>query len=412
MTLNSLDAKKIISALKSGVVPNTSVESLLVSREPELAELNRCLQLTQAGNGVTKFISGAYGSGKTFLLHSLHQQAIDDNFIVARMQLNQSFTMNKWADLYRQAMHNLSVESAEVIDTGFEEMFKCWLTKLQSYENRSQAFEEISHITAQLSQYHGDYARAFIAYIRAKIQKNQDTSLAAASWIKGETNMPAKLKAEFGIKGQVDRSNALLFLKTFTRLVNLLKYNGLVILIDELETAMHQRSDIRHSIYENLRYIVDGTSSGEFPNCLFVFVGTDDLFKDSEKGICTYGPLAQRLRISDNDISLGFRDLRQPIIHLRALEKPDIDKLTQNILAIHKQAYNWSPEHNWEAIRNWSLFNCRQGNELKFPINTRTYIQNVVDILDTMEQGTNLSIFKMPLNLVENNGGFTFVPRK
>ena len=411
MTLTTADAKKIILALKNGVVPNTNLGRLLVSRTDELQEFERCFQLTKDGNGITKFITGDYGTGKTFLLHEIHNIALQNNFIVSRMQLNQSFTMNKWEDLYRQMMHHLSVTSSEIIDTGFEEMFDYWISHLKSYGDRTQAAKEISEITSELSQYHGDYTRAFLAFIRAKIQKNQETSLAAASWIKGETNMPASLKSDFGIKGQVDRSNALLFFKTFIRLATLLNYSGQVILIDELETAIHQRSDIRHTIFENLRYIIDGCGSGEFAHCLFVFVGTEELFNHPEKGIHTYEPLAQRLRISSKDIPLGYRDLQLPIIRLQALQKFEIDDLTQNIISIHKQAFDWFPPYDWESIRNWSLFNCRQGNELKFPINTRRYIQNTVDILDTLQQGTNLSIFNMPLQLVESNGRFTFSSR-
>jgi len=411
--LSTSDATKIITALKNGVVPNVSTDALLAGREHEIAEISRCLKLAEKDHSIFKLITGDYGSGKSMLLHKVHLLSIENNFVVSKIQLHQGFTLNKWEDMYRQVMHNLSIQNLDVINTGFEQIFDKWLTKLRTYTDSTVASKEIHDVTSAISQLNGDFTRAFLAYIRARIQNNGDAANAASSWIKGETNMPASLKAQFGIKGQIDRTNALSFLKTFVKLITLLNYQGLIILVDELESVMHQRSDIRQIIYENIRYLIDGCSSNEFVNCMFVFVGTNELFANEQRGIRSYEPLSQRLRSGFEHVPVEFRDLRQPVIQIPPLYKNDIDKLTNNIISIHSLAYYWNPNYEWETIQNWALFNCRQGNELKFPINTRKYIQSIVDILDSLQQGKMMSIFKIPLQIIESsNNSFSFTNKR
>lgn len=404
------EARAILTALKSGVVPRTRPELLLAGRKDEMVEFSRCLQLVAEGNGVAKFIVGDYGSGKSFLLQRIHQQAVRQNFIVSRLSLQQGFRLNKWEDFYSQMMHNLSVKSLEVIDTGFEEMFQMWIDELRSPLNRDSANQKIAAVINDISQYNGDFARAFLSYIRSIINHSNDTALAAASWIKGETNMPAALKATFGIKGHIDRSNALLFLKTFVRLACLMQYKGQVILVDELESALNQRSDIRNTIYDNLRFIVDGCASGEFANCLFVFVSTDQLIKNEQAGLLSCEPLAQRLRIDKNFNQTGVQDLRQPVMRLALLDIHAIDELTKKVLSLYKTAWDWQPSNSWASMRNWALFQSRDGNELQMPMNTRRYVQNLTDICDMMLDGKPLGILSMPLRLVERDGKYLLKP--
>ncbi|OEH84892.1 hypothetical protein BHU72_06775 [Desulfuribacillus stibiiarsenatis] len=407
----NMDAKLMIHSLKNGIVPKSSVDSILVSREAEIIELQRNLDLVAEGNGSMKFISGDYGVGKSFLLQHVHNMATRQNFIVSRLQLNHSFTLNKWDELYYQFMHNLSIESVTITEKGFEEIFNQWIKKLQSYEDSTLASKEIYEVTQVISQYHGDFARVFISFIRAKIQKDIELMDATSSWIKGEKNMPQSLKTKFGIKGHVDRNNALDFLKAFIKLSTLLGYQGIILLIDELETALHVRSDIRQVIYENLRFLFDSCISGEIHNCMFLLVGTNELLQNSERGIPTYEPLAQRLRITASSLNNGFTDV-QPVIHLKSMQPEDLTTLTAKILVIYEEANDWKSPFHYETIRNWVLFSCREGNELKFPMNIRVYIQKLIDILDILAQGKELPLLRVPLQLVHFNGRYSFVNKK
>ena len=260
-----------------------------------------------------------------------------------------------------------------------------------------------------LNNYNSSFARAFLVYIKAKTNRDTELSGAASSWIKGEKNIPAHLKARFDVKGDIDRQNSMDVLKAFTRLINLLGYKGMVILIDELELLMNMRADLRKSAYENLRYLVDSSGANEFSNCLFVFAATEEFFEDSEKGIKTYAALHQRIGTGPDKSGSSFPDRRRPVMNLSKLNLEDIQALTDKIVAVHLNAYNWNPKISNEAIRNWTLLEFKKTGNPIMPVNTRIFITKLIEILDIMEQNPNNKVYCSELRLVRKNGADTFV---
>jgi Cdc6-like AAA superfamily ATPase len=60
--------KKLINSFKNGIVPDHHLDFILTGRHLEIEEISRCFENTQNDIGSIKFITGPYGSGKTFLL--------------------------------------------------------------------------------------------------------------------------------------------------------------------------------------------------------------------------------------------------------------------------------------------------------------------------------------------------------
>ena len=60
------DNKKLINSFKNGVVPEHHLDFILTGRHHEIQEIKRCFENTQNDIGSIKFITGPYGSGKTF----------------------------------------------------------------------------------------------------------------------------------------------------------------------------------------------------------------------------------------------------------------------------------------------------------------------------------------------------------
>jgi hypothetical protein len=409
METNTAQARRVINALKFGVIPDTNLELLCTGRESEMEEFEGCLDMISEGNGAVKFISGAYGSGKSFLLGIFDQMAVQKGFLTAKTVISKSFGLNSLENLYYNVMHNLSLSGSNAQGTGFEEIFDSWVNRLQSYTDKEKASEEIKNVISTLNNYNSSFARAFLVYIKAKTNRDTELSNAASSWIKGEKNIPAHLKARFDVKGDIDRQNSMDALKAFIRLINLLGYKGMVILIDELELLMNMRSDLRKSAYENLRYLVDSSGAGEFSNCLFVFAATEELFEDSEKGIRTYDALHQRIGNGLEKSSSSFLDKRRPVMNLTKLNMEDIQALTDKIVAVHLDAYNWTPKISNEAIRNWTLLEFKKAGNPIMPVNTRIYITKVIEILDIMEQNPDNKVYCSELRLVKKNGADMFV---
>ena len=345
----------IINALKNGVVPQYGVEYLCVGRDKQLQEIIRGFNLIKENSGVVKIVSGEYGSGKTFFLQRMKLEALRNNFIVSSIKINQGFRLNHLQHLYYNIMHNLSILEDSEMDTSFEDIFDKWITKLQDMPS-NMASAEIEKILHALEKYNASFSRAITSYIRARINNDKELSATIASWLTGEENIPYHLKAKFDVIGKVDKINALDFLKAFIKLAKIVGYNGIVILVDELELVMNERVDIRCKAYENIRYIIDECTIGELNHIMFVFTATNDLLSDSEKGIMSYEALYQRLGNPVDKNNSALSDMRQPILRLPRLSDEDFMKITTNMYEIYKEVYNIKPSISIESIMNWALY--------------------------------------------------------
>lgn len=391
MLLNNFTAKQIINTLKNGVIPDADPDLLCTGRDNIVKEIDRCLDAVEAGGGYVKFITGEYGSGKSFMLNKIKKNALKRDFAVCRLQVNSSFNLASFDTLYYNIMHNISIKSSAA-GADFETMFGSWIGRMKLSYDKNRVYEEINEVVSSLENFNSSFARAFLTYIKARIAQDSELSNAAASWIKGEKNIPSHLKARFNVKGDIDRLSSMDSFKAFLHLVKLLGYSGMVILVDELELVMNYRSDIRKNCYENLRYLVDNTFGGDFANCMFVLAATDDFFEDSERGIKTYYALYQRLGehvtgVSDN------HDIRQPILHMSKLSHDELLSLTEKVIAIHRTAFSWTPSISPESARNWALVTLSRGKSSSQLVNTREYIKKLVELLDILEQNPGYSFF-------------------
>lgn len=401
MNLQSKQAQKAISSLKSGVVPNIDLDIICAGRESEMAEFTRCMEITEDGGSAVKFITGTYGSGKSFLLNLIGQKAIKDNFIVANIKVEKSFKFNKGEELYYQIMHNLTINDAKSKGTSFEEIFDLWINDLK--KDKENALIKMNKVISMLNDFNSSFAIAFTSYIKAKNKNDAEMSNAASGWIKGEKNITASLKAKFNVKSNIDKTNYMSFFKAMIQLFNLIGYKGLVVLVDELELIVNERSNIREATYENIRNIIDMSAAGEINNCMFVFTGTNELFENEEKGIKTYAALYKRLVSSYDSENIAFRDLRQPVIKIKGLNKADLIKLTKNIINIHSIAYNWTPVIEDKIIDNYSEIACSRFGSKITEANTREYSKKLIDALDIMQQNPGVDILK---NEVETFGEY------
>ena len=403
------EARRIINALKTGVIPDTDLDLLCVGRERMLKEFKRCIDMVEEGGSCVKFLSGEYGSGKSFMLSKVQQLALKRNFAVSRIQISRNTHLNNTDVFYYSIMHHLCTKSNTGGNAGFEELFNLWLERLKTNPSRDAATREIRDTVSSLNNYNSAFARAFLTYIKARIAQDSELSDAAAAWIKGEKNLPAAVKARFDVKGDIDKSNSMDSLKAFIHLLKLTGSNGLVILVDELELVMSLRVDIRKGCYENLRYIIDSCGENSFGNCMFVFAGTETIFEDPEKGIKTYQALDQRLGETSSKGNQGIYDMRQTVITLQKLDNEDLQSLTNRIVQLHQTACDWKPKISSEAARNWTLLTLSKEKGTGQPINTRAFIIKLVEILDILEQNPGYNLYNTELKMLNRNGVDMFV---
>lgn len=73
-------AYEILAALRLGGVPVVGLGEFAVGREAELAELDEQLDFVRQGKSAVKFVSGDYGSGKSFFCALVRERAFEKGF--------------------------------------------------------------------------------------------------------------------------------------------------------------------------------------------------------------------------------------------------------------------------------------------------------------------------------------------
>ena len=164
-----------------------------------------------------------------------------------------------------------------------------------------------------------DVSQDFISVIRAYFFAKQEGDIAKSgqllSWLSGSPNVSAQAKKSAGIKGEIDSKTALTYLKGILSILNSAGYKGLVIVLDEMETILRERRDVREKSMTGLRQITDAVES--FKGSLWIFTGTEEFF-DSPKGVKGLQPLYDRIGFK----KIGeFVNLRQPQLELKPLKE-------------------------------------------------------------------------------------------
>lgn len=392
------DNKKLINSFKNGVVPEHHLDFILTGRHHEIEELRRCFENTQNDIGSVKFITGPYGSGKTFLLNYSKNMALDLGFVVAKIEVDSNFKFYNLEHLYYHVMHNLYVQNSTYKKTSFENIFDLWIRKLKSDAYRNHAGKEISYVISEIGKYHQSFSRAFLSYIKGKISGDKELTDTIVSWLTGEGNIPYQLKEKFQIKGKIDKSNSIDFLKAFTKLITLLGYNGMIIMIDEMDYIINERSDIRQKSYYNLRHLIDLTISSQIPNTCFIFSGSHELFHNTEKGIPSYEALKQRLGTAIDTKKQTLLDLRQPVMHLKRLNFDVYSELGEKLTYIYKKVYDVNITISLESLKNWVFLTYKEQGKEYHEVTIREFITKYIEIMDIIHQNPNNHIFKSELS--------------
>jgi hypothetical protein len=329
-----LQSKAIINALRYGTPPAASSWQSF-GRENEIRAFDTQLTLIREGASSVKLMLGDFGTGKSELISALKRHALEKDYVIATLQIQDGFRFNKIDDFYYAIMHHLSVKHHTDGKASFNDLFEIWLNNLQNSPFPNQNRFEINAVCQALSQYNMNFARAFLSFMRARIQKNPEMQQVTTAWLTGERQIPHALKQKYGLTGFVDKTNTLDFLSAFCKLLTLLDYKGLVVFIDELDLIMDYRSDLRNAAYQNLKQLID---LGDLQHILFYFSGAKSLIEDADKGILSLPSLAQRLNYT-NPAAFDGTNLTQPISCLTPLSSEQLKSLGIKIASIYREAY-------------------------------------------------------------------------
>ncbi|QNO13940.1 DUF2791 family P-loop domain-containing protein [Alkalicella caledoniensis] len=264
----------------------------------ELAEISRCLEVVNRGYGSLKIICSEDDNSTSTIINSTKEQGLDNNFVLTEIKISNEFKVTSLQELYSNIMQNLIVQRQGVITpTSFEAIFQIWLERIRSYPDKNVAQGEIFSIISELEKHSVVFAKAFLSYIKSKINGDSESSSALASLLMGKNEDNCTV----GDKGLDQKQHEpIKFLKAFAKLVQYIGFSGILIIVDDLQLVLNERSDLRAGCYDVLKSLLDAIKSDTLQGCMFLFGSTYDIVEDQLRGFYSDYGLCQRLGSMDH----------------------------------------------------------------------------------------------------------------
>ena len=295
----------IFESLRKGLVPERGIEAFAEGTERPRGELLRQLDLAKGGEGTIKFLRGGYGCGKTFMSRVAILDAQAQKFATTYVVVSENdLRFHKFEDVYRRVMTELSTASCS--RGAFGDILDRWIGRVEErmigagadpdapgFDDKVRARLDESLAALSGGQVPPDFVR--VVQTIFDLKQRGDTSEAGAliSWLCGSTNVSASAKKLAGIRGEIGSKDALDYLRGVLVIVREAGYAGLLIVIDEAETILRMRTDVRHKSLNGIRQIAD--AAGAYPGLVWLFTGTPD-FYDSRQGVAGLAPLHERIQ--------------------------------------------------------------------------------------------------------------------
>jgi hypothetical protein len=326
-TINPRDIEHIFERLRSGVVPERGLEAFAVGIDRSRDEIGRQLELAGNNEGVFKFLRGGYGCGKTFMarlaLLDAQAQGFATSFVVVS---DNDLHFHRFDDVYRKVVQELATDRCDRGALGF--IIDRWIARIEDATIDGGANPEAEDFDTQVQQRleedlasltggkaPEDMARVLRSIFALKQQNDFAQASALLSWLSGSENVAASSKRIAGIKGDIGSKEAMDYLQGILAITKASGYKGLVIVIDEAETMLRMKSDIRAKSLNGIRQICD--AADRYPGLFWVFTGTPEFF-DTNRGVAGLAPLHDRLKL----IKTGnFVNPRQPQLVLTPFDR-------------------------------------------------------------------------------------------
>ena len=323
MGISVRDVNHIFENLRKGVVPERGLETFAVGIDQQRAESHRQLELAANSEGGFKFLRGGYGCGKTFMSHlailDAQAQGFATSFVVVS---DNDLHFYKFDDVYRKVVQELGTASCP--RGALSDIIDRWIARVEDAliaggaDEDSDGFDEQvqKRMDEELASMTGGKAPDDMARVLRTIfdlkQKGKITEASALiSWLSGSENVAANAKTVAGVKGDIGSRESLDYLQGILEIVKAAGYKGLVIVIDEAETILRMRRDIRGKSLNGIRQICD--AAARYRGLLWLFTGTPEFF-DTQRGVAGLQPLHDRIQFR----KVGeFSNPRQPQLELK-----------------------------------------------------------------------------------------------
>lgn len=409
--INPKEASVIIKSLEAGVVPNMGVQHLLVGRNNEVEEVIKILDNVADGESDIRFWVGDFGSGKSFMLATIEQIALQKNFVVSTLDLNPSrrfcATDRKALALYTEVIDNIktkTLKSGNVLSSIIEE----WLNQIFSRvsEKLNVKISEIlegnyqKEVTNEILNIIGDFSavglsfefgQAIVKFYEGFINDNRLQKTNAIRWLRGDITTKTEAKKILGINQIINDDNWFDALKNMSELFLGIGYSGFVVNFDEAVNLYKiPQSVTRERNYERILNIYNEAKSNVAKGLFVNFGATRKTIFDQNRGFSSYGALKGRLG-SEDSMDNKLVNTNRTVLGLKPLSNEEIYTLLENLVNIYNVHYKESITINESEIITYMEGQLNRPGADEF-LTPRAVIKDFIEILDLKRQNPNVEL--------------------
>ncbi len=401
-------ANAIFNSLKSGVVPRVGLEYIAVGRKLEIEALLHDIEIVEDGGATFRFVMGKYGSGKSFLMHTIRNYALDRGFIVVDADLSPERrlvgTKGQGLATYKELIKNMSTKTKP--DGGaLSLILEKWISGIQAAvlrENEVESdspqfirlveekiFEVINDIEEMVQGF--DFAKAISLYWNAYHQGDDEKKSYVLKWFRGEYASKSEAKRDIGVNVIIGDDDWYEYLKLFSCFMVRAGYKGMIILIDEIVniyTISHGVS--RQYNYEKILTMFNDTMQGKARYIGIIMGGTPQSIEDTRRGVFSYEALKSRLaggKFSNDQI----KDMLAPIISLKALTYEEMFVLIEKLADIHVDLYGYKSTITKKDLMFFLKVEFERIGADK-NITPREVIRDFIEVINILYQNPNITI--------------------
>ena len=401
-------AATLINSLKGGVVPRIGLPYITVGRETEIAALLHDLDLIAEGGASFRFLVGRYGSGKSFLLQTIRNHAMGENFVVADADLSPERrlqgTKGQGLATYRELIRNLSTKTRPE-GGALTLILDRWISNIQaavaseegldpSDERFSAAVEQrIYTVIGSLEEMvHGfDFARLLTLYYRSYAEGDETTKGFVVKWFRGEYRNRTEARQELGVNICITDDDWYEYVKLFATFLKGAGYKGLIVLIDELVNLYKIPNAVtRQYNYEKILTMYNDTLQGKARYLGIIMGGTPQSIEDRRRGVFSYEALRSRLthgRFARDDL----KDMLAPVIKLVPLTYEELLVLIEKLQNIHAGYFGYAPTLTEDDLVEFLQIEFgRVGADTH--LTPREVIRDFIELLDIVCQNPGVSV--------------------
>lgn len=404
-------ASVIINSLKGGVVPRIGLPYITVGREHEINALLHDIEIISEGGASFRFIAGRYGSGKSFLLQTIRNYAMDRNFVVVDADLSPERrlqgTRGQGLATYKELIRNMSTRTRPE-GGALTLILDRWINSVQSEAMDSlgcrfddprlapETERRIRGVVGELSEMvHGfDFAKLLTIYYKAYIGGDDESKAKVVKWFRGEYSLKSEAKAELGVNIIVTDDDWYDYIKLFAAFLKRAGYDGMLILIDELVNIYKMPNSItRQYNYEKILTMYNDALQGKAHHLGIIMSGTLQCIEDQRRGVYSYEALRSRLeqgRFGSDEHS----DMLAPVIKLNPLSYEEMLVLTEKLADIHAELFGYERTLGQEELIAFIKIEYgRIGADKN--ITPREVIRDFIELLNISFQNPGLTVSQL-----------------